>query len=375
MSHDLAMNDSLDKIFTMGRSYFYAFVSFVIITVFSVIYYSLIDLSDSSYITHDSIHYGTLSKKYCDDPIEPYRNAVKDIGFGGFNWVTIVSVGSVACAISKDYSDEIVVVSNIVILALTLILYSRMISRLDYSVLWVRLFYLFFVVQLFLYIDMVSLNKEIYSFFVVSLFLYLFTENKKITLFLFGLMLSLIKIQFLLISIILLLRLHGVRFRYIIVGVSIALPAINWFYSPTFLNPEIYYSRYENIRTAGLAIALNEVSLYPLGYTVAFPLKVIITFLSGFSPMRLFAIDSAREFAYQFNALLLAIVGLGVVVRYFMRGANLNIKVMQFLLIYSLVICLLPYFQLRYFFPVFPLLLMLIVNRKSNVLYFKEAAI
>jgi len=359
------MNYIAEKLFKLRVSVFYAFFSFFVITILSILYFSLIDVTSPSYVTHDSIYYNELSKEHCADPLVLFSDAFKDLGFGGLNWVTIVSIGSVACAISNEYSDVLVLIINLVALFLTLMLYSSLIGCFRGKKRWVKLFYLLFVLQLFLYINMVSLNKEIYSFFIVSLFLYLFLENKKTWLFIAGIFFSILKIQFFPISIILLLCLYGVRLRYVIVGLSLVLPIIYWVYNPAFLSAEIYFARYENIRTEGLAVVLNEISKYPLGYVVVLPFKMLITLLSGLSPIRITSVDSVYALGYQFNAVLFSVTVFSVVIRGVWRGVKLNKKIAQFVFAYSAVICLLPFFQLRYFLPIFPVIWMLFSNVRS----------
>lgn len=355
-------------IFKVNPSIVYMLVAFGLLSIAAIIYFNYVPVDDAKYVSTDSTYYRELSLNYCDEPFAPIVQVFQKGGIIGLNWATIVTVGAFSCALTEQYSDWVTLSINLVLLFCTLFMYEKIMNRLKFSDSKKIVFYLLFCMQTFLIVSLVSLNKEVFSYlFLVSL-LYFYIENNRAWLLLAALFAGFLKVQFFLLGLMLIAMVMNIKVRTILIVVSLILPIIFVAFDPSVLDARQYYARYGyQIRTEDIAVILNDMAAYPFGYIVVMPLRLLINALSGLSPFRLIAADDVQSIAYQANAVIFSIFSIFLLWKV-MREKKYACRYLGFILAYSIIISLLPFFQLRYFLPLFPVIIMtlLMPRRQGN---------
>lgn len=355
------------KLVSLRISSLYMLGVFLLIASASVAYFLSIPIDDAAYVSADSIHYRTLSLDYCGDPLGPVLDVFHSRNIVDLNWSTIISIGALMCSFSSTYGDVLTLILNILILFLTLTIYGKMLSAFGLSPKCKINFFLIFLLQTFLVVSLCTLNKEVFGYLFIALSFYFFLENRRLSLVLIGIVFGLLKVQFFLVSLVLLAVLSGMRIKVILLAASLFLPLIYLYIDPSFLDAAGYYERYGYvIRTQNVSIILNEIASYPLGYFIVMPLRLAINMLSGFSPFRLFSLETVMDFAYQINALILAMSVLLLAWRVFVKKYILSNVLVSYMMSYAIVICILPFMQTRYFLPLFPILVIMILKERMG---------
>ncbi len=345
----------------VNPSIVYMLVAFGLLSMAAIIYFNYVSLDDVKYVSADSTYYRELSLNYCDEPFAPIVRVFQEGGVIGLNWATIVTVGAFSCSLAEQYSDWITLSINLVLLFCTLFMYEKIMNRLRFSDKKKIVFYLLFCMQTFLIVSFVSLNKEVFSYFFLVSLLYFYIENNRAWLFVIALFAGFLKVQFFLLGLILISMIMNIKVRTILIVVSLILPVIFVAFDPSALDARRYYDRYGyQIRTESIAVILNDMASYPFGYIVVMPLRLLINALSGLSPFRLIVADDAQSIAYQANAIIFSIFSIFLLWKV-IREKRYACRYLGFMLAYSIVISLLPFFQLRYFLPLFPVISMMLL--------------
>jgi len=351
----------------LSRTFLFGILAFSILIAFAVAYFLYIPASDNSYVPQDSVYYKKISLEYCEAPFSPILNVFNRVSLLNLNWTTIVSIGAFLCEISPIHQDLLIFIANIIVLYLTLYFYYKILTKINASTKQFVLFNILFCLQTYLIVILVSLNKDIYSYLVVAVFLYLYVENRIKSLLLVGIFFGLLKVQFLIIAFFLAAKMLRVRAIYLLLGVSIVLPLINYIFEPSMLNADVYFSRYQyEIRTENIAKILNQITLFPFGYIISLPLRALITALSGFSPFRIVAANNLLSILYQITALMFSCFSILLFwkfIKYKFKECNL---LTNYLFCYLLILCIVPFFQLRYFIPLLPVLMIMLLMKKNQ---------
>ena len=315
----------------------------------------------------DSVGYYLNAKEFCKTPLSPFVSALSSGNPTSLNWSTIVTIGALACYVNEEYLGAIIFGINLLVLSLTFLVYGKVTNH-CVSPANGKLFFLLFIFQTWLFTSLISLNKEVISYLVVALLFLLFLRGAALLLILAGIIGGLIKIQFLVFSLMLVAVLKGVSAKKQLLAVAALLTVIYNLYDFNMFNADYYYGRFGYpIRTAEIAANLNKIVALPFGFIVVFPVRFLINIFSSFSPFRILSISSWQELFYQFNALIFSISIVVWLVRIFLRKNSANNSVSQFIFLYSMLVCLLPFFQLRYFFPILPIVLLALMTPKGRL--------
>lgn len=355
------------NVYRLKASNIYRWAAFAIFASLSVTYYYLFPIDAIDYVPVDSIYYRSLSHFYCHKPFLPFVEAFSESNSIVLNWVTIISLGAFACALSPDSADLIIMFSNLLMFFCVLLVYEKIIKTLEFSVRQKLFFYLFFLLQSYLLISLITLNKEIFNFLFVAVLLLFYMQKKIIPIIAVSLLGGLFKVQLLLFGILLVIILFRIKLRYVILLLSFILPIVSMYGGSSFLDAESYYSRYSyNIRTANIALILNDINNYPLGYVLVMPARLAVNLLSGFSVFRIFSIDNILVFLYQFNAFIISMLSVSLAWKVFFNKLSIHLNLLTYIMAYSIIICIIPFFQLRYFFALFPIMVILLLMNKDQ---------
>ena len=86
---------------------------FALLALLCVLFFIFLPIDSPEYVTSDSIHYKDLSLSHCEQPLLPISDVIFNYNIIGLNWVTIVSLGALACNVSLKHSDTIILVFNL----------------------------------------------------------------------------------------------------------------------------------------------------------------------------------------------------------------------------------------------------------------------
>jgi hypothetical protein len=350
--------------FKIYKSNIYIWVSFFLLFGVTAIYVFNNGYSQIGFYSDDSIYYKEQSLEYCAAPLLPIFEATKE-GFSLLNWSTIVSIGAFSCMLSEENSDSFIMSLNVMLLLMVLYVYKIILKEYNFSANDRMWFFLLFCVQVHMIPQLASLNKEIISYLIISLYYLYYSRGNTLPILLLTLFSAFIKFQFLFFGLLLVVSMRGVGFWKILIASSLLLPVIQANFDINYLNAELYYSRYDIIRTQNTLVFLSKITEYPFGFLIAMPVKMAITMLSGFSFSRIISISDMHSFLYQLSALIFSIFSILACYKFARYRLSLNSKLMSFIMFYSLLICSLPFVQLRYYFPLFPLLIIFFLIHKK----------
>lgn len=319
---------------------------------------------DERIIATDAINYRRLAYDNCNSPLSPLEGIYNN-GLINLNWASIVIFGSVACSISSENGDYIIVGFNCFLFSLILNFYLSIAKKLKFEPHLCRILLISFLVQFYSIVALTCLNKEIFSYFAIAVLGFGYFKKSYLVIALASIAFGFIKIQFFVFGLMLIFSLTGITFIYQFLISSILLTIFR-----NHLNFLDLVSFYENninvVRTEAITLWLDSLMKYPLGFLVVMPSRTILNLMAGFSPARIAIMNnSLPEFAYQLNAILLGACSLILTGKLLLRKVSFKDPVVQFIFLYLLLFGTLPFLQTRYFLPLLPIIIILILGGRS----------
>jgi len=325
--------------------------------------FNLLPNDNDQYVSADSVSYRKQALQVCDSPFEPIYKVMQEGDPVNLNWATVVSAGGVACYLDHEYFDVVVFAGNLFLLMLILFYYRNILTLLQVPWSASRVFFLIFATQTWLIASLTSLNKEVFSYLIVAVLALFYLRGSVALILLAGVLGGLVKVQFFVFSLMLIASIYGVGFWKQLLMIAALLTVVYQSFDLFIFDVDNYFSRYGyNIRTAEIAKHLNSLLDYPLTFLIVMPIRLVINLFSGFSPARLLSVDSWMAFSYQVNAILLSSTAFLALCIYIYNRNSLNMRLLEFSLLYGMLMCLLPFFQLRYFLPLLPLFLLMMMR-------------
>jgi len=356
----------------MDRVSYTTFVEIIVLLVAIVAaigFFSSFSLDDPWFASTDSIHYHQQALGACDSPLEPLRRVLDTGSPINLNWGAIVSIVAIACYLSGEYSDVLVLVTNLILFSGILFFYRKVLDNLPIKPSNKRIIIILFLAQTWLITSLVGLNKEVFSYIIVGLMALCYLRRSVQLLLLVGLIGGVVKVQFFVFALMLIVSQKGVSFKSQFFVLAILMTVIYQSTNFDIFDAHIYYSRFDyEIRTAKVAEFLNKFIEYPFGYLLVFPVRLVINLLSGLSPMRISEVNNWNAFAYQFNAFIMSIPSILLLFKLINHRSCFAYPLVKFFLIYSLLMCLLPFFQLRYFLPLLPIILIILATPSPKII-------
>jgi len=262
--------------------------------------------------------------------------------------------------ISLEHYDYVVLFLNLIILAIAIENFRRV-----FKLLAPRAYPLFIILLLanpYIVSNLCSANKEIFGFLFFSAFLR-YTFERRVVKFMAVVLVSfLIRDAYAVAGILffLLARLKINKLYYLVV-LSIIFP----FFFPT--GQETMLLEGQDEKSLGISLLLNNIQSYPFGYVITYVPKLLLSAFADLSPLRI--VKSADNVIGNFttiSAALTLVLSLGLLYRIYVKNVQCNATILNLFYAYTLVSATTIFIHYRYLFPLYPILVMLVLTTTRN---------
>lgn len=295
--------------------------------------------------------YRSFALLLCDAPDMIYSTISEAfnsiVGIVGLNWITLPAFGALACRISHDNFDYIVVLVNAMLFSLMMRWFKKSLDALD-APLRVSALCLLPILLPTLVWQMIGLNKEILSYAAVAAMAYFYMTNRMLSLAIVSVLFAPFRVQLLPIAILLLIK-RGVR---VPIGVSfVVISIVNSFLPQPDLTA--FYDRDEQVNSQALMESLHALDSIPFGLIVSGSVRTVLNLVSALSAL------PRCVGGWEYCTAISGVSGLAmfsVLAIKMIRGrVDINHPMLDVIFAFIVIESIIPFLQYRYLLPIMPL--------------------
>lgn len=270
--------------------------------------------------------------------------------------------------ISLDHYDYVILFLNLIILAIAIENYRYIFGVLKSPKYPQFIFWM--ILNPYIIFNLCSANKEIFGVLFFSWFLrYMFDQN--FAKYVFVVLLSFIVRDAYAIAGIIFFMLHRLKVKkiYYLIFMSIIFP----FVVPS--GQEEFLLEGQDEKSIGISLLLSNIQSYPFGYLITYIPKLFLSAFADLSPLRIFE-KSADNIIGNFTTIssfLTLTLCIWLVYKIYFRKFECNAVILNLIYAYTLVAASTLWIHYRYLFPLYPVLVMLVlINGRSTMREYPE---
>ena len=297
-----------------------------------------------------------------------YQNIAASGGFGDLikkllimkNLVGLALFVKLAEFISVEYFDYIILFLNLLILAVSIWNYRRVFELL-HAPAYVK-FLLLMLVNPYIIWSLCGASKEIWGLMLLSFFLRYMLEGKMFKYLMVVAFSFLIRDAFAVGGLIFFMvhRVLNNKFYYLI-GFSLLFPFI---YSA---GQELILLEGQDENSIGISMLLSTIQSYPFGYVLTFVPKLLLSAFGPLSPLRFeMPIENIIGNFTIASAVLTLLLSARLIYKLYVLRERCNPVLLNLFFAYALVAATTLFIHHRYLFPLYPVLIMLVLTTRRD---------